>query len=153
MFKRLRDQTLAVILSALIPVTSFAQTFRPNEEGSPSQIPQAEIGNTPIQINLETISPQSFPQLNSLEALPFIPKENEALRPKAPMPRRIINMMSAIGPKKMKIFQIMFFAVAHPESLGFCWDLIHCVSRFSTFASCLLISFNSRSLGDAGFLI
>ncbi len=91
MFKRLRDQTLAVILSALIPVTSFAQTFRPNEEGSPSQIPQAEIGNTPIQINLETISPQSFPQLNSLEALPFIPKENEALRPKAPIQESAAN--------------------------------------------------------------
>ena len=91
MFKRLRDQTFAVILSALIPVTSFAQTFRPNEGGSPSQIPQAEIGNTPIQINLETISPQSFSQLNSQETLPAIPKENEALRLKAPIQESAAN--------------------------------------------------------------
>ena len=91
MFKRLRDTTLAVILSALIPVTSFAQTLRPGEEGSPSQVPQAELSATPLQINLDTFSPQSFSQPNSLEEIPAAQKENETLRLKSPVQDRLTS--------------------------------------------------------------
>ncbi len=98
MFKRLRDTTLAVILSALIPVTSFAQTLRPSEEGSPSQVPQAELSATPLQINLDTFSPQSFSQPNSLEEIPAAQKENEALRLKAPVQDRLTSAQQTARP-------------------------------------------------------
>ena len=100
MVKRLRDQALAIVLSALLPMPSLAQAFHAGEEIERTGAPQTETAAIPIQINFETPELGSLPPSKSPEELHLIiGQEKKILRAEAPIPGNVFatNQKQAEG--------------------------------------------------------
>ena len=90
MVKRLRDQTLAVILSALLPASGLAQAFHSEETGRPD-VPQAETSVSPIQINFETQELDSLSQPKSLNEFELPQRKTKLSKPQAQIRDKVLS--------------------------------------------------------------
>ncbi len=109
MVKRLRDQALAVVLSALLPMPSLAQAFHAGEEIERTEAPQTETASIPIQINFETPELGSLPPSKSPEELHLIiGQEKKILRAESPIPGDVFaaNQKQAEGKVDPSLTQV-----------------------------------------------
>ncbi len=76
--RRLRDQTLAVVLSAFLPMSSLAQAFH-GEDAARPEISPAETAATPKLINFQSLELNSLAPLKSQDEIHFTKREQKIL--------------------------------------------------------------------------